>query len=62
MLTEDRLDELTTQYSGDYSLNHTKRILRIIPLIGEDYKDGEKARITECIRYHHAVNAAKTRL
>jgi uncharacterized protein len=38
MLTEENLDALTLQYGGEYSLNHTRRILKIASIIGAGMK------------------------
>jgi HD superfamily phosphodiesterase len=37
MLTDEKLNNLTIQYGGEYNLNHTKRILKIIEIIGKNY-------------------------
>jgi len=41
-LNKDKIIQLTMQYGGEYGLNHTKRLLNIISLIGEGMKFDEK--------------------
>ena len=38
MLSEDKLENLTLQHGGEYSVNHTKRILKIVSIIGANYQ------------------------
>jgi len=38
MLSEDDLNNFTIQHGGEYSLNHTNRILKIVSIIGTSYQ------------------------
>ena len=41
-MNKDKITQLTMQYGGEYGLNHTKRLLYIISLIGEGMKFDEE--------------------